>query len=320
MKRRFLSCLGIVFFLFLFIPIQVVAISNPDYVSIGDVYVFEDVLATGDVLVYVREDVSYPVQPDEDSEDTFLMAIYDTDGTTLIAARSLNYYQHNIISIYLAPSDNVLVSGSAYYVRIMGSPALFELVENVNMDTRVLTAGDYYDLTDLGGIMITQAGILEDDWGIDLLTANEKLNSTGSYYFLKAIPGLSTMVPLIFATSTGGFTYTRDNQATTGLNITNNQTPVSLTNAFAGIAAILGIESTSFSEFGSGLFMALIVGAVLYAATRRPDVAVLGGVIGTMGFEAYLGVADGNMMLALMAVGTVIIVLFAVEFILPRYG
>ena len=137
----------------------VFAVADPDDIGIGDVYVFDNVLETNDILVYVRCDVNYGTEPGEDAEDTFQMAIYDTDGTTLMdgCVRALNYYQHNIISIYLDADDNVLTVGEAYRVRIMGNPGLFDLEENVNMDTWTLSTGDYRDVGLFAGIVVAQA-------------------------------------------------------------------------------------------------------------------------------------------------------------------
>jgi hypothetical protein len=83
---------------------------------------------------------------------------------------------------------------------------------------------------------------------------------------------------------------------------------------------IFGVTNENWGQFGWGLFAGMVVGGVMYAATRRPDVALFGGVLGTMGLEAYLGMSEGNMLLFLMAVGTVIIVLFIVGYVIPRWG
>ena len=298
----------------------VLAIDNPETTSLGDVYVFEDVLETGDILVYVRYDVSYAVEPDEAAEDTFIMAIYGTDGTTLLFTRPLNYYQHNITSVYLSAAANTLVSGSAYYVRVMGSPALFELSEGVNMSTRVLVEGDYRTAIDLGGIMIAQAVILDADWGTTLLTASDRLNSTGSYYFRKAVPGLSTMAPEIFEVSTQALIFARTNFTHEGLNRTLSNRPVSLNSATSGLDDIFGITDHNWGQFGWWAFLGLVVASAVYAATRRPDIAVLGGFMGTMGVGAYMGLANGNMLQFVATVAIVILVIFAVNFFIPRYG
>lgn len=304
-------------------PMQVFAIANPDSIAILDTYVFEDCLETGDVLVYVRYSVEYGSEPEEPAEDTFLLALYGTDGTTLLGGcvRPLNYYQENIISVYKDAASNPLVSGSAYYVKVMGSPALFALEENVNVDTYVLDGGDYLSAEFLAAKMVEQATILQTDWATTLLTANDKLNTTGSYYFQKAIPGLASMDSTIFAVSSSFFTYARNESiGTPGLNTVRENMPVSLNSAMHGMNQIFGVTNENWGQFGWGLFAGMVVGGVMYAATRRPDVALFGGVLGTMGLEAYLGMSEGNMLLFLMAVGTVIIVLFIVGYVIPRWG
>lgn len=300
------------------------AIANPDSISIEDVYVFDDVLEFGDVLVYMRYNVVYASEPSEDSDDAFLMAIYDTDGSTLMTGcvRPLNYYQHNIISIYLDASSNVLTWGEAYRVRVMGSPAVFaNLTESINMRTRVLAEGDYRDAEDLGDVIIAQAEILEADWGTTLLTATDRLNEVGAYYFNKAIPGLPSMLTGVYDITSTQFTYTRNTSLTqAGINKSLERLPTSLNSAIHGMDQMLGITNDNFGGFGWVLFAGLIVGSVIYAASQRPDIAVLAGGMGSVGLGAYVGVSEGNVMLFLMAVGTLIVVLFAVEFFIPRYG
>lgn len=302
-------------------PVPAYAIANPNATSIGDTYVFQDTLETGDILVFVRYDVSYTSQPSEDAEDTFIMAVYDTDGTTLLFTRPLNYYQHNIISIYLDADANTLAWGSSYYVRIMGNPALFDpLVEGTNMRTRVLSSGDYRGTDDLGGIMVAQADILGTDWATALLTSGDKLNSTGSTYFLRAVPGLSAMVPEIFELTTEQFIYQQGNFTEEGLNRTRQNLPVSLNNTIVGLDQLFGVTNHNWGGFAWSLLLGMMVGGVVYGTTRRPDIAILGGVMGVMSLGAYTYVSEGNVMLFVMAIGTIIIVLFAVEYVLPRLG
>jgi hypothetical protein len=154
----------------------VLAIGSPTSVSIGDVFVFRDVLTTGDQLYFVRYDVSYAGNQTEDAEDTWQVALYDSSGG-LVATRPLNYYQHNIISIYLT-STQALAWEGAHSIKIMGMPSVFSpLIEGTNMRTRVFAPGDYYEKASLGGVMVMQAGVLEADWGITLLTSGDKLNA-----------------------------------------------------------------------------------------------------------------------------------------------
>jgi len=297
------------------------AISNPDSIDIGDVYVFRNVLETGDMLFFVRYDVSYSSQPSEDAEDMFQMVVYDTDGATPLVMRPLNYYQHNIISIYLSAANNTLTWGSAYYVRVTGNPGVFDpLVEGTNMRTRVLASGDYASTEDLGGVMITQAELLEADWDITLLTSGDRLNTVGSAYFREAVPGLSSMAPEIFEVTTTYFNFTRSHFTEEGLNRTRENLPVSLNSAITGLNQMFGVTNANWGGFGWTLLLGMVVGGAVYAATQRPDVSVLGGVMGVMGLSAYLGVSSGNVLLFVLAVGTALIAMFAIEYIVPRLG
>ncbi|KKN45375.1 hypothetical protein LCGC14_0683610 [marine sediment metagenome] len=319
MKRVFMGLL-LSLVLLLVVASPVWAVANPNSVSIGDIYVFRNTLETGDILVFVRYDVDYTTEPSESAEDTFQISIYDTDGSTLLFTRPLNYYQHNIISIYLDVDDNTLTWESAYYIRITGSPVIFSpLIEDTNIKTRVLSSGDYRSTDDLGGIMITQAGFLEPDLG-DLLTANDLLNITGSTYFLKAVPGLSSMVPEIFSSTTQIIEWERPTLNRTGINRTVEHLPVSLNSAITGLDAIFGVTNHNWGGFAWVLLLGMMVGGVIFGTTRRPDVAVLGGVMGTLGLGAYLGVAQGGVMLFVLLVLTVIVIIFAVGYFARQLG
>jgi len=187
------------------------AISNPDSIAIEKLKVFTNIWEKGDWLVFVEYDIDYLVTPPEDPEDTYLVALYNELGN-LVASNPLNYYGHNIISIYLN-SSNVTTKGldwdliDNYSIRVTGNPVyFFPLVEDTNFDTRFFDSStDAFDNNSdynrqlLGALCVTVAEILEKDWGIDLLTDNDRLNSAGSITFKDAIPGLDQVCPSIFA-------------------------------------------------------------------------------------------------------------------------
>lgn len=294
------------------------AIGNPDNVSIRDVFVFQDVLENGDQLYFARYDVEYGSDPDEDAEDTWQMALYDTDGTTLIATRPLNYYQHNIISIYLDTGE-AITWGLAYRVRVMGMPSVFDnLVESTNMRTRTLSEGDYKDGDDLGGIMVTQVGILEDDWATTLLTSDNKLNSTGAITFNDAIPNLSSMAPDIFETTI----------VWPEVDYTPWQRPYEetleshggsrLRGAVQDIGNLLGVSEAWAGGWILSMAFLVFAGAI-YAGTRNPALAMIGGfpvVAGGM----WLGVGGAALLTAVLLIVFIFAVIFAVYFILGRFA
>ena len=66
--------------------------------------------------------------------------------------------------------------------------------------------------------------------------------------------------------------------------------------------------------------MGLVVGGVVFGTTRRPDISMLGGVVGVIGVSAYLGVASPNVFYLFLAIALFIVVLFVIAYIIPRLG
>lgn len=196
----------------------VLAISDPDSITIERVKVFEGIWEPGDWLVVCEYDIAYSgTDPAENPNDTFLFALYDgpvAAGTaTMVASNPLNYYDHNLISIYLTASQVVTKNLDwddldNYSVRLSGNPSYFDpLIEGVNMLTRDIAPVDLfaydtaYNREQLGGVCIIIAESLESDWPVDLIGDNGRLNEVGSLIFRKAIPGLDQVVPNIFEVS-----------------------------------------------------------------------------------------------------------------------
>jgi len=288
---------------------------NPNSITIGDAYVFRNLVAVGDQLWFMRYDVSYATIPSELPEDTYLMAIYDLDGFTLLHTRPLNYYQHNIISIYLPAVDALTWSG-AYVVRIMGNPGVFDpLIEGVNMRSRTLGAGDYREFVDLGGIMLTQAEILQTDWGFNLLSIGGRLNVTGAIYFDEAVPGLYSIVPEIYeiTTSYPGVTKTDWNH-TYEEELLVRRGPV-LNSSFIDIGAWLGTSREWIATGWAGM-LAVMVGGGVFATTKRPDWSILFAGL-TIPVAVYVGIVNLNLWVVLMFV---VLIAFGILFLMGRFA
>ena len=313
--KKILRILAVLAIVIMMIPTtSVFAIANPTSIVTSSVVVFTNVLGTGDQVVFVRYDVNYAVDPTENANTTYMMAIYAVDGTTLLYTRPLTYYQHNITSIYLT-SAQALVAGGAYTVRIMGNPAVFDpLVENTNMDSWVLTGSDYQDGTLMGDFLLGQAAILEADWVITLLTASNKLNATGGLTFKTAIPGLNEMTPEIFSTtsvtpglSNNSFNNSYGNTAAARIGTMNV--------AFADIGAWLGISQLWAQVMVCGIGSFVLAG-VMFAATRKPEMGVVGAGISLVAF-GWMGWFPLQVLMIGLAV---IAIFFGIIFIMARIG
>jgi len=106
------------------IPVPVAAApADPDSITLHTAKVFQNIFEADDILLVVSYDVDYAVEPDESAADTFQLTIYDTDGTTEIQTRALNYYQYNIHSIYFdAAAAASLVWETEYVIRVWAIP------------------------------------------------------------------------------------------------------------------------------------------------------------------------------------------------------
>jgi len=205
-----LLALGLVAGLFVAFPQKVYAIGNPTAINIGSALAFTDVLETGDFLFFVRYNVAYSPTPPELPEATFYTVLYNPAGTVILGSVPLHYYGNNINSVYFSAAQAAtagLVSGTAYLLRVSGSPLVFTpLIEGTNMATQALGPSSYHTKAEVPSLLLQQAQVLQVDLGVTLVTTGGLLNSTGTIYFLKAIPALGTIAPSMFITVASGVT------------------------------------------------------------------------------------------------------------------
>jgi len=141
MKNRVVNSVVLLVLLFMlataFFPRAALAISDPDSISIERVKVFKGVWEANDWLFICEYDVEYGVTPSEDPEDTYLAAVYDENGVS-VGANPLNYYDHNVISVYFTSSQAASKSMDwdqigSYNFRITGNPSYFPTIVCTNI-------------------------------------------------------------------------------------------------------------------------------------------------------------------------------------------
>jgi len=290
--------------------------ANPDSITLHTVKVFQNIFETNDVLFVTSYDVAYTTEPDEPAKSTFNLAVYGTDGTTLIKSRPLNYYRYNVHSVYFtaaqAPAN--LTWGSEYKVRVMGNPNFFPMTEDVTMDTMTLSSWSWVEGAAtasrdmLKNHCLDLAATLENEWGITLIiTTPEKqvLNSTGRTTFLDAIPGLDSAVPDLFQVAIGAITVTHQERAAAyedELTI-ESQLGTQVKNAFAGVGNYLGVSVGTVAWMWIGLFM-VVVASIVFLNSGNTTASLLLTVP-----IALIGVWTGAIPMALLfTVGVVIVV------------
>ena len=284
--RRFILSIILSILCVLVTGIPVLAVSNPDSITLHTAKVFENIFETGDMLFVA----SYDIDTTDNTTDSFLVNLIDDDGTTLLFSRTLSYLQYNVSSVYATASQVTslgLVWESDYVVRVTGNPAMFgSLVEDTNMDTRTLAISDYNADGTLTSLQLLQshcidiAEALESDWGITLLTTTstgkQVLNSTGAIVFLDAIPGLDDALPDLFQLSSS---------------IPNISSPLSgadyaiaskldarlgtdISDAFSGIGSFLGIGENSAAGLWAIVFI-LTVASIVFLNTGNSMAALV---------------------------------------------
>jgi hypothetical protein len=260
----------------------VLAIDNPDSISIESVRVFGNLLETGDALFVVEFKVMYASEPDEDAIDAFFIGVWD--GAVKGPSRGIYDYQHGVRSIYLTAaqfSSFTYTWGSEYTVRVVGNPTYFPIVtEGINRASTTLSPShwlrgatsemsrEYLALW----IEHSLGPSLGTSWGIPLLTETGKLNSLGSVVFREAIPGLSGICPDLFAVSSSIPSYTTHTPNKALEDVYLGRRGPGLSEALGGIEGwITGGRSTSgnlIGAFGIMLLYFILAGRIFLATNN----------------------------------------------------
>jgi len=300
------------------IPVPVAAApADPDSITLHTAKVFQNIFEADDILLVVSYDVDYAVEPDESAADTFQLTIYDTDGTTEIQTRALNYYQYNVHSIYFdAAAAASLVWETEYVVRVMGNPIFFAPVEDTTMDSKTLASTDW-----LSGTMsasrellrihcIDLAETLEEEWSLTLIVisaSDQVLNSVGRTTFLDAIPSLDSAVTALFQMASSSITVTQRTQVATyeeELTIAN-KLGATINTAFSGIGTnILNISGQKVALLWI-LLVILTIASIVFLNSGNTTGAMI------LSLPAVLmGALVGAIPLAALFVATAIVVIY----------
>ncbi len=213
--RKFLIALALSLCLQIALPVAVFAIADPDSPpQVSAVYVYEDLLETGDVGVLIDYYLDYAVPPTETATEAYLGVFVDTDGTTQLKAVAPytfvdSGYGRGLIWIYFTAAEVVTYSITSadvalYDIWLVGNPTLAWVG-----DPPKTTVGiDYWMPTDaspatlLALRVLYYADVLELAWALDMIEETplgSRLTVLGESYFSNVIPNLRTMAPSAFA-------------------------------------------------------------------------------------------------------------------------
>ena len=315
--RVFLASCIVLFLLLGIVSTAFAAPANPGSITIETCKVFQNIFETGDVLFVASHNVSYISEPSESASETFELAVYDTDGTTFLFDRPLNYYQYSIHSIYLDADAAASVTwGSEYRVRVMGNPIYFPLIEDTTMDTMILSASSSWIEGDMAasrvllhGYCLSLATTLESALNKTLTidtTEGTKLNSVGRTYFLAAIPYLDYAIPELFQVAISNVygedvPYGGAYEDATKIEI---MLGAKIASAFTGIGEIFHLSGET-AAFLWMAFIAVTIASIVFLSTGNTTVALVLSVP-----VLILGSYIGAIPLALIFVLATIIVIY----------
>lgn len=212
LSRWFLPSLFAVF-LVLFFATPVLAIDEPDAISIDGVWVYQNCRETGDQLYLVSYNITYTSPPTEDVSEAYLVRLMD-GATELRAVAPYAYhddgYGSGVAAIYFDSEDAPTWQG-AYTMKLMGNPLLSW---NASAPEESYSAFDVWQDNDMAitkvvvsGRIIELAGLLETAWGEDMTnlsdTGQDVLTAYGLAYFINVVPYFSEIAPYVFAEDEG---------------------------------------------------------------------------------------------------------------------
>ena len=197
--------------------LPVLAMAEPDSVSLDDIEIFQNLIVTGDFLAVVPYSIPFTAPlPDNDISKTFFFRLLSPDGltengTALATVYHDKGYGSGIVSFYF-PSG--MVWNSAYIFRVQQNPTYYPLAKYWDF---TIGASTYSTDTDqaaaLKAKILDTATLLTTEFGVVLTARSESgsnvLSSYGELYYLAAIPGLQQMSPDLFSVELTSPEYTK---------------------------------------------------------------------------------------------------------------
>jgi hypothetical protein len=171
--------------------------------AIRNVKVFSSYKVAGDYLFAAEMVNNYPgLAPIERPGEYFMMRLYGTDGTTLLAASPIANWGDRPCSIYVnATIGATLTYGSAYYIKMVGvnvagNPVASYQLLSTDWKGSDLTKLDYWCI---GTAYNMQTVDNRADY-VQMLNTKLVISDKAGAYFKSGLPGISSIRPGIFET------------------------------------------------------------------------------------------------------------------------
>lgn len=196
-------------------PTPALALAEPTSVSLTEIEIFQDLLATDDFGAFVPYEIDYTTEPDENIDETYFFRLMSANGTeelgTVLANPAYNGgYGSGAVFFY---SEN-LTWGEAYIFRVQQNPTYYPAAQYWDFvvgDSNYSTASD--QAAALKAKVVDSATFLSTVFSVPLLDKSEAgttvLSTYGELYYLEVIPGLQSMCPALFQVQLENPDYTK---------------------------------------------------------------------------------------------------------------
>ncbi len=219
---RYLLCALFAVVLALMPALPALAIDEPDVPpEVPSVFLFEGLLETGDVGVFVNYNLDYDIIgiPDESVTESFLVVFVDTDGTTQLRtvapfAFVNNGYGPGVAWMYFTAAEATTfglnsASIADYRVWLTGNPTL-TWVPGPDPPKTIATIDIWHTTGDMNVLLarrvLTEAQSLgPPEFPLDLIeitSIGNRLTREGEQYFENVIPNLRNLAPAVFSAGT----------------------------------------------------------------------------------------------------------------------
>jgi len=192
------------------IIVPVLAIGDPDSVSVNAVYAYRNCREDGDQLYLIDYTIDYTIAgvPDETITEAFLCRLMN-GSTELRAVAPYAYYNdgydRGVIAIYFNAADAPTWEGS-YSMYLIGNPILSWAGDPPSTYISSFNVWQDNSMSVTQQVVSTRilylADLLEIAWSVDMIEAaggGHSLTVYGEDYFTNAVPYVSDIAPYAFA-------------------------------------------------------------------------------------------------------------------------
>lgn len=254
--------------LLLGVATPVMAMAEPDDVSLDDIQIFTNLINTGDFLAIVPYSIPFTTIPDDDISKTFIFRLLSPDGSTengtaLAYPKYDKGYGDGVVSFYFTSG---MTWGEEYIFRVQENPAYYPSPQYWDF---VIGDSNYTSDSDqqaaLKAKIVDSATYLSPIFEYNLLSTSESgqtvLSLYGELYYLFAIPGLQSMCPDLFQVQLESPDYTKRTWSTTLADSLKTKYAGTIIEDFmTGFAGLFSMDTSPAMNFVSIiLFISLIL-------------------------------------------------------------